>query len=199
MNKGWLLLKKQEMTKLWKDWKFIPVTLLKALNQEVVRVKTKEKDWYSAIVIGVWKKELNKEKWIKVKFDYITEFKVDESELWNYQPFQELSVSFLEWVSDVSLRAYSKWKWYQWVVKRYWFAWWPATHGSKFHRLPWSIGNRKPRRVNKWHPLPWRMWFDKITLRNRKIIEIYKFWEDDIVVIKWSIPWSYNGIVKIEL
>ncbi|MFZ5341051.1 MAG: hypothetical protein ACOZBL_00300 [Patescibacteria group bacterium] len=44
MNKGGLVLKKQEMTKLWIDDKHVAVTLLKLVPQEILRYKTIEKD-----------------------------------------------------------------------------------------------------------------------------------------------------------
>ena len=48
---------KQEMTKMWIDDKFVAVTLAKVLPQEIIRYKTQEKDGYSAVVVGVEKKD----------------------------------------------------------------------------------------------------------------------------------------------
>ena len=50
------------MTKLWVNNAHTAVTLLEIVPQEVVRYKTSEKDGYEAAIIGVGKKELNKEK-----------------------------------------------------------------------------------------------------------------------------------------
>ena len=61
-TKGGIVVSKQEMTKMWIDDKFVPVTLVKLLPQEIIRYKTHEKDGYVAAVVGVEKKELNKEK-----------------------------------------------------------------------------------------------------------------------------------------
>ena len=76
MNKAGLIVSKKEMTRVWKDWKMIPVTIVKVLPQELLRYKTTEKDWYSAVVVGVNKKETNKEKWQKVKYSMTVEFKI---------------------------------------------------------------------------------------------------------------------------
>ncbi len=197
--KGWLIVKKQEMTKLLVWNKFQPVTLLKIVPQEVVRQKNKEKDWYDAIVVWSGKKVLDKVKWIKEKFAYMTEFKIDQSFAETYKQWTQLNLSTLEWIEVVTIRWISKGKWFQWVVKRHNFAGWPETHGSKFHRLPWSIGNRKPRRVNKWHPLPGRMWSDLITLKNIKILQKFEFDWEQLIAVKWSLPGAYNGYLKIEL
>jgi hypothetical protein len=43
-TKGGLVVSKQEMTKMWIDDKFVAVTLVKLLPQEIVRFKTNEKD-----------------------------------------------------------------------------------------------------------------------------------------------------------
>jgi len=56
-NKGGLIMKKKEMTKVWVDGKFVPATMLKVVPQEVIRYKTKDKDGYEAIVLGIGKKE----------------------------------------------------------------------------------------------------------------------------------------------
>lgn len=199
MAKGGLIFKKQEMTSLWLDDKLVPVTILKLLPQEIIRYKSVEKDWYQAAVIWSWKKELNKEKWIKVKYQYVTEFEVDDNFVANNTVWSELTLTMLDWVKSIKLQWVSKWKWYQWVVRRHWFAWWPETHGSKFHRLPWSIWNRKPRRVNRWHPLPWHMGTETVTLRWVSVVETAKVDNNELLIVKGSIPWAYNWIIKIEL
>jgi len=80
MNKAWLIVAKKEMTRVWDNWKMIPVTVVKVLPQEIVRFKNEEKDWYSAVVVWVNKKELNKDKGQKVKYSMTTEFKnIDDS------------------------------------------------------------------------------------------------------------------------
>ena len=70
------------MTKLWVNNSHTAVTLLEIVPQEVVRYKTSEKDGYEATVIGVGKKELNKEK--------ITGAKKEEIEAFN-NTIEELS------------------------------------------------------------------------------------------------------------
>jgi len=60
--KGGFLAKKREMTRVYVDGKMVPVTILEVVPQEVVRLKTQDKDGYDAVVVGYGKKELNKEK-----------------------------------------------------------------------------------------------------------------------------------------
>jgi ribosomal protein L3 len=51
MSKFGLFAMKKEMTRLWVDGAYVPVTLLQVPHQEVVRYKTEEKDGYSALVL----------------------------------------------------------------------------------------------------------------------------------------------------
>ena len=55
-NKWGIVVAKQDMTKMWIDDKFVAVTLVKVLPQEIIRYKTVEKDGYVSAVIGVEKK-----------------------------------------------------------------------------------------------------------------------------------------------
>jgi len=190
LNKGGFLCLKQDMTELTIDGNKIPVTLLKFLDQEIIRLKTTEKDWYNAIVVWAGKTEKD---W-KIEYSYVKEFKVDNID--NYKVWDKITLDMLATDSILSLKWRTKWKGFQWVVKRFGFAGWPATHGSKFHRHPWGIGNRKPRRVNKNHPLPWHMGDENITLKNVKVISTHNIDGQDIVIVKWSVPWARDSLLK---
>jgi len=194
MTKVGVLCLKQDMTQLLLDNKMEAVTLLKFLpDQEIVRIKTEEKDGYNAVVIGAGKKEKDG----KVEYRYMKEFKVDSVEWYNVG--DKISMEELNNIEKVTIKTVTKGKWFQWVVKRFGFAGWPASHGSKFHRHPWGIGNRKPRRVNKNHPLPGHMWSESITVKNVKVISTHKLDNEDIVVVKGSIPGSRNSLIRMYL
>jgi hypothetical protein len=51
ITKGGLILRKQEMTQLWVNDEFVPVTILKVVPQEVIRHKLEDKDGYNALVV----------------------------------------------------------------------------------------------------------------------------------------------------
>ena len=198
MNWAWLIVTKKEMTRTWENWKMISVTVVKVLPQEIVRFKTQEKDWYSAVVVWVNRKDLNKEKGQKVKYSMTVEFKnIDDNFSNNYKSWSAIDINLLEGVEEVSLVGTSKGKGFQWVMKRFHMKWWPKTHWSKFHRHIRSLWNRKPRRVNKWHPHAGRMWGDQITLKNIKIIDRIQQDKEQLLLLKGSIPGSYNGFIKI--
>lgn len=197
--KGWLVGIKQGMTKLWLETRFVPVTLVKVVRQEVVRYKTDDKDWYESVVIGVNKKQVEKEKWQKISYDYQCEFGCDSELKESYAASTSLSLSFLEWVEKVSVTWISKGKGFQWGIKRHNFAWGPASHWSKFHRALGSTWNRKPRRTNKGQPMAWRMGGEKKTHRSIDVVAMWKQWEEEILALKWSLPWARNSYLKISL
>jgi len=198
MNKGWLLAKKKEMTKVRVGDRFVAVTLLELIPQEVVRYKTKEKDGYQSVVI--WLPNTKKNTKDKKKYKKMVEFDVSDEFISKYKEWSLLDVSCFDWIDTISVVWTAKWKGFQWVMKRFNTKWWPETHGSKFHRQIGSLGNRKPRRVQKWHPHAWHMWGQSMTLTNIKILDMLKWsvwWNSEsLLVIKWSLPGAYNDLLK---
>ncbi len=192
-NKGGFLCTKQDMTELLVDGKKIPVTLLLFLDQEIIRKKTTEKDGYNAIVVGAGKTEKDGQ----VEYKYVKEFKVDNID--DYNVGDKITMDVLKDISTITLKGRTKGKGFQWVVKRFGFAGGPASHGSKFHRHPWGIGNRKPRRVNKNHPLPGHMGDENMTLKNVAIVATHNIDGENIVVVKGSVPGSRNSLLRAYL
>lgn len=178
------------MTRLWIDGKYQAVTLVKLPKQEIVRKKTQESDGYTAVVLWANRKDLNKEKGIKVSYWYQYEVKIS----WDDEFVNEINV----W-DFVAVVGTSQWKWFQWVMKRHNFWWGPATHGSKFHRVGWSTGTRKPRRTIRWRKMAWRMWTDRITLKKRPVVDMWNDNGDTYYAIKGSLPGSYNAYLQVTV
>lgn len=200
MSKKWgLIVAKKEMTKLWIDDAFAPVTLLKVVSQEVIRYKTQDKDGYVAMVVWVDKKDVQKAKGNKVHYSMVAEFPVDEQFMQDHQQGSILSSDVLEGITTVSLIGESKGKGFQGVMKRFHTKGWPKTHGSKFHRQVWSLGNRKPRRVQKGHPHAGRMGGDQITLKKVSILDTFKQDNEILIAVKGSVPGAYNRTLKLVI
>ena len=191
----WLIVEKQEMTRVWVDGNMTPVTLVKVLPQQVVRKKTTERDWYDAIVVWVNKKD-SATKWSN-GYAYMCEYRMDASAVDAFSDWQALTESLLADVSTVRVEWVSKWKWFQWWMKRYNFGGWPATHGSKFHRALWSTGNRKPRRTHKWKKMAWHMWSEKITLKSVGVVDTMNIDWEMFLLMKGSVPGAYHGYLKL--
>jgi ribosomal protein L3 len=88
---------------MWIDDKFVPVTLVKIVPQEVVRYKTKEKDGYVCAVIGVEKKLLKKEKGQKIAYREVMEFMVDDGFIKNNEAGKVLDIALLDGVKMVDV------------------------------------------------------------------------------------------------
>ena len=197
MHTKWgLVVAKKEMTRLWIDGKMVPVTMVEVLPQKIVRYKTVEKDWYQAAVIGVDEVETKKEKGQKLAYDMQTEFDVDDAYVASHEAGSVLDLSSMDGVQSVEVKWTSKWKWYQWAMKRFHLQGGPETHGSKFHRHIWSMGNRKPRRTMKNHPHAGHMWDETITLKHVEIIDCMKRDNEEILLVKGSLPGARNGKLK---
>ena len=197
MHTKWgLVVAKKEMTRLWIDGKMVPVTMVEILPQKIVRYKTVEKDGYQAAVIGVDEVETKKEKGQKLAYDMQTEFDVDDAYVTSHEAGSILDLSSMDGVKTVEVKWTSKWKWYQWAMKRFHLQGGPETHGSKFHRHIWSMWNRKPRRTMKNHPHAGHMWDEAITLKHVQIIDSMKRDNEQILLVKWSLPGARNGKLK---
>ncbi len=197
MHTKWgLVVAKKEMTRLWIDGKMVPVTMVEVLPQKIVRYKTVEKDGYQAAVIGVGEVETKKEKGQKLAYDMQTEFDVDDAYVTSHEAGSILDLSSMDGVKTVEVKWTSKWKWYQWAMKRFHLQGGPETHGSKFHRHIWSMWNRKPRRTMKNHPHAGHMWDEAITLKHVQIIDSMKRDNEQILLVKWSLPGARNGKLK---
>lgn len=197
MHTKWgLVVAKKEMTRLWIDGKMVPVTMVEILPQKIVRYKTVEKDGYQAAVIGVDEVETKKEKGQKLAYDMQTEFDVDDAYVSSHEAGSILDLSSMDGVQTVEVKWTSKWKWYQWAMKRFHLQGGPETHGSKFHRHIWSMWNRKPRRTMKNHPHAGHMWDEAITLKHVQIIDSMERNNEQILLVKWSLPGARNGKLK---
>ena len=193
--KAGIVCQKKEMTKIWVKDRFVPVTVLSLLPQEVMRFKSTEKDGYQAVLVWVVKSK----KWDREVYKKIYEFKTDEEFTNQYKTGDKLTSSILEWIEQVRLTGISKWKGFQWAMKRFHLQGWPQTHGSKFHRAVGSMGNRKPRRTMKWHPHAGHMWLERISLANKVILKTSQLNYESLVIIKWSVPGHYNSFLQLTI
>ena len=81
--------------------------------------------------------------------------------------------------------------------KRHNFSRGPMTHGSKNHRLPGSIGaGSTPGRVYPGKKMSGRLGGEKVTLKNLEVIYVSS--EDNVLVLKGSVPGKKNNILKIQ-
>lgn len=148
----------------------VAVTYLEVQPNTVVRTKTKDKDGYDAVVLGVgesdWKTGNGKQlKRYKVQ----KEWQVDSLD--GLETGKTVTVEVLPVDATVSVTGISKGKGFQGVVKRFHFGGGPRTHGSHFKREPGSIGMRTdPGRIFRGRKMSGHMGLEQVTVKNRAVV-----------------------------
>ena len=199
-----LIGKKIGMTSVFSaDGKNVPCTVIEAGPCVVTQVKTVEKDGYAALQLAFGdKKEKNTTKAMQGVFKkagttpkaHLAEFKFDEE----HNLGDVITVDLFSDNDFVDVVGTSKGKGFQGVMKRHGFGGGPGYHGSHFHRAPGSIGQcATPSRVLKGVRLPGHMGCDTVTVKNLELVRIDA--EQNLMLIKGSVPGGKNGIVRIRM
>lgn len=181
----------------------VPVTIVKIESGVVIQKKTLKKDGYEAIQVGFKAqkaKHFNKPLQGHFKtagdryFSLLREIRVDDTSL--FELGQEIQPDFFQIGELVKVSGKSKGRGFSGVTKRWGFSGGRKTHGSRSHRVPGSIGqSATPGRVYKGKKLPGKMGFQKVTIKNLKILDIRP--DMNVIALKGSIPGSINSIVEI--
>ncbi|MDD5012875.1 MAG: 50S ribosomal protein L3 [Candidatus Pacebacteria bacterium] len=190
-----ILGKKIEMTQVYDEkGNVIPVTLVKAGDCNVLQVKTKEKDGYSAIKIGFEDLPERKIKKTRTGFRYVKEFECEEG---SFNVGDVIEAGVFEQGNKVKVSGISKGKGFQGGMKRWGFHGKEASHGVKHeHRTIGSIGCSTPSRVIKGRKMPGRMGSDRVTVKGLEIIKIDK--KNKIIAIKGAIPGRRGTLLEIK-
>jgi len=176
----------------------IPISLIEAGPCFVCQLKNKEKDGYQAVQIGFEKIEKPKKikKTMKGKeFKYLREFKTENLE--DYKIGDKIDVSIFQEGEKVKISGLSKGKGFQGAVKRWGFKGkLSATHGTKHeHRTLGSVGTSFPERVIKGRKMPGRMGYERVTIKNLKIVKVDK--ENNLIAVKGAVPGRKGTLLEI--
>ncbi|PYQ01201.1 MAG: 50S ribosomal protein L3 [Acidobacteria bacterium] len=197
--------KKIGMTQVYaEDGRAIPVTVIQAGPCVVVQLKSKEKDGYASVQLGLVedRKVKRVSKAMKGHFDkaklppcrVLREFTSDGEEL---KIGDKVSVDLFAPGDVVDVVGVSKGKGFQGVVKRHHFRGGDATHGSMFHRAPGGIGaSAFPSRVLKGLRAAGHMGADRVTARNLTVVRVDA--GKNVLVVKGSVPGAGGGYVVIR-
>jgi len=200
-----ILGKKKGMTQVFRDdGRIIPVTVVEAGPCTVLQVKTKEKDGYEAVQIGVCEKkeklvskpELGKFKKINISPKrFIKEIRTSADQ--KFEVGQQMKVDIFAAGDAVDVTGTSIGKGFQGGMKRWHWSGGKQTHGSMSHRRPGSIGSTTtPGRVIKGHHLPGRMGGDTVTTQNIEVVKIDT--ENNLLILEGSVPGPNNSLLIIQ-
>jgi large subunit ribosomal protein L3 len=201
-----ILGKKLGMTQVFvADGRRIPVTVVEAGPCTVVQKKTESTDGYNALQVGFEAKKshrVNKplmghfKKADQGAFAALRELAADNVD--EYQVGDQVTCASVFKAGDiVDVTGTSKGKGFQGVIKRWGFSGGRATHGSKFHRAPGSIGmSASPARVHRGKKMPGQMGNARVTQQNLEIVEVRA--DQNLILVKGAIPGPNQGLVLIR-
>jgi large subunit ribosomal protein L3 len=182
----------------------IPVTVVEAEPNTVIRIKTVETDGYEAAQIGfedLKERRANKPtkghfaRWNAPLKKHLTEIRLDGNE--HYEPGQLITVADFEAGKKVDVIGISKGKGTQGNIKRHGHHRGPMTHGSKHKRLAGALAaGTYPSRVFKGNAGPGRMGRETVTIQNLELIKVVP--ERNALLIKGAIPGKKGGLVRVR-
>ena len=200
-----LFAKKVGMTQIFDEsGTILPVTILKTGLCQVSQIKTVTTDGYNAVQVAYDEQKLEKlnrptvghlKKAGNSGFRSFGEFRVSEPE--DFKLGQIIKADTFSAGQKVRVTGKSIGKGFAGNQKRHNFSRGPMTHGSKNHRLPGSIGaGSTPGRVYPGKKMAGRLGGQNVTLKNTEIL--YVNTEENILVIKGSVPGKKNTLLKIQ-
>jgi len=204
MNKG-IIGKKLGMTQIFlEDGTRVPVTVVQAGPCVVLQKKTTDVDGYTAVQIGFDAVNAAKAnaadrghciKAGKGVFRYLRELKLEQVSDLNIG--DELTVTQFVPGDLIDVTGTSIGKGFQGVIKRHNFKGGRASHGSRFHRAPGSIGcSATPSRVFKNKKMPGQMGNQRVTVQRLQVVRVDS--DQNLILIKGAIPGSKNNVVVIK-
>ena len=198
--------RKVGMTQVYsEDGRAVPVTVIQAGPCVVVQRKSKEKDGYSAVQLGLVEGRKTKRvtKAMKGHFDkadlppcrVLREISVAEDD--DVSVGAKVSVEMFAPGEAITVVGTSKGKGFQGVMKRHGFGGGRASHGSMFHRAPGSIGaSAFPSRVIKGTRAAGHMGCDRVTVNNLSVVRIDT--EQNLLIVKGAVPGPGGGLLVIR-
>lgn len=114
----------------------------------------------------------------------------------SYEVGSSLQLPPLNIGQEIKITGHSKGRGFQDAMTRHGFAGGPATHGSRFHRAPGSVGMRtEPGRTPKNKKLPGHDGDAQVTLRNVKVA----YWssEESLLAVVGGVPGPRGSTVYV--
>jgi large subunit ribosomal protein L3 len=200
-----VIARKEGMTRLFtQDGQQVPVTVLKIDNCQVVNVRSDEKHGYTAVQLGAGNAKVSRvSKAMRGVFanakvepkQKMAEFRVDPANI--LEVGSEISAAHFVEGQYVDVQGTTIGKGFAGSMKRWNFGGHRASHGNSVtHRAHGSTGQRQdPGKVFKGKKMAGHLGDETVTTQNLVIAGIDL--EDNLVLVKGSVPGSDNGWVLI--
>ncbi|MGI6423234.1 MAG: 50S ribosomal protein L3 [Candidatus Dojkabacteria bacterium] len=183
---------KKGMTRVFDGEKAVPVTIIDVEGCKIANIRDGEVE----LALGKKKGKKSLEgQYKELGFvpRYTKVFKIEPTE--DMKIGSDVKGEIFEKGESVSLSGISKGKGFAGVVKRWGFGGGPRTHGQSDRlRAPGSIGaGADPGRVFKGKKMAGRMGGKKITLKNKKVVDV----KDTFILIGGPVPGSNGSLVVV--
>jgi large subunit ribosomal protein L3 len=186
------------------DGSVVPVSVIEATPNTITRLRSAEKDGYSAVQLGAGTarrstkpvagqfKHLDKE---HQHPKHVREFRVDGTD--GYELGQQLGVDLFEAGELVDVTGVSKGHGFTGVIARHNFRRGPKSHGSDHHRAPGSIGaGTYPGRVWKGTRMAGHMGNEQVTVKKLKVVKVDP--DRNLILVKGAVPGARNGLLLVQ-
>ncbi|MFU0505669.1 50S ribosomal protein L3 [Pseudaminobacter sp. NGMCC 1.201702] len=201
-----VIAQKLGMTRVYNDaGEHVPVTVLRMENCQVVAQRTKEKNGYTAVQLGVGlAKVKNTSKALRGHFAVasvepkakLAEFRVSDENLLDVGA--ELTVEHYVPGQKVDVTGTSMGKGFQGVMKRHNFGGGRATHGNSVsHRTHGSTGQRQdPGKVFKGKKMAGHMGATRVTTQNVEIVSTDS--DRGLILIRGAVPGTKGAWILVR-
>jgi large subunit ribosomal protein L3 len=198
-----LIGRKVGMTQIFQaDGTMIPVSVVAVEPNTVTRLRTPERDGYTAVQLGIeessklTKPELGQLKSLP-KVGVIREFRLEGKDDTEYTVGQKLDVTLFAAGDIIDVTGVSKGKGFSGHIKRHHFKRGPKTHGSDHHRAPGSIGpGTTPGRVYKGMRMAGHMGDERATVKKLRVVRADA--ERNLLLVKGSVPGAPNALILVK-
>lgn len=198
--------KKIGMTQLFQEnGETVAVTAIQAGPSVVTQVKSRERDGYDAVQVGLVENKVKQSQLSSPEkghlrglenVRYLREFRAADTSA--IKRGDKVDVGFLKQGDLVNVVGISKGRGFAGVVKRHHFSGGPKTHGqTDRHRAPGSIGATTwPGRVLKGKRMAGHMGNVRVTARKLKVVQADP--ERNLLFVKGAVPGANGGLLVIE-
>jgi large subunit ribosomal protein L3 len=201
--KDGLLGKKMGMTRVYDEkGQAHPVTVIHVAGNQVIQIKTPEKDGYSAVQVGY--EDVRESRTSKPLLGHVKKHSATPKRIIREFQYQEipsqgtiLPITKFSPGDYVDVIGVTKGRGFMGVVRRYRFAGQPASHGSMMHRRTGSLGCRlTPGRIFKNKRMPGHMGTDRRTTQNLKVMQVRQ--EDGVILVRGSVPGANGSFLIVR-
>lgn len=186
------------------DGTVVPVSVIEATPNTVTRIRSAEKDGYSALQIGAGTAR-RVTKPVAGQFAHlpkeqqrpkaVRELRVEETD--GFEVGQQLGVDLFEAGELVDVTGVSKGHGFTGVIARHHFRRGPKSHGSDHHRAPGSIGaGTYPGRVWRGTRMAGHMGNEQVTVKKLKVVKVDP--ERNLILVKGAVPGARNGLLLVQ-